>query len=352
VRHGYIVRLVVVAVNITFCYLSISFDLSDGEDPEMPTYENALVSYLTWRTTRGAASVNTVRGERPGLRAFGTFIGNPEVGEITAESVGLWWDALTLADSTKGTRLTQLRSFLRYCLDQGWIGGDPTSLIRAPKVRPEPRDRLTPDELLALLDLARTPRDRCLMALAMNLGLRGGEIGRLRWRDVAWGDLSIRVFVDKTNEVDDMPLTEDLLNELTRWAPYAIVGGSKRDGQYLIPAQHVGAQGVTYKWGQPVKEPYAVVKRALADAGWEDVRYEGVHTIRRSVARIYFDKVEAEESFDSALLATMTLLHHTRPETTLRYIGRDRASLARDRILKGKPFLSALRTPTSLRAVS
>lgn len=316
----------------------------------MPLYGKALASYTVWRTSRGAASTNTARGEQPGLRAFGGLLDNPELRKITPDDVGRWWDSLTLADSTKGTRLTQLRSFFRYCLDQGWIDKDPTTMLRAPKVRPEPRDRLTADELLALLDLAHTLRDRCLLALAMNLGLRGGEIARLQWRDLDWSDQTIRVHVDKTNEVDDMPLTSELIVELAAWSQ-STTSSQGRD-TYVIPAQHVGAQGVTYKWGESVKEPYAVVKRALSDAGWEDVRYEGVHTIRRSVARLYFDKVENEETFDSALLATMTLLHHTRPETTLRYIGRDRATLARDRILKGRPFLTALRTPTQLRVAS
>ena len=42
----------------------------------------------------------------------------------------------------------------------------------------------------------------------------------------------------------------------------------------------------------------------------------------------------------------------TAPHLALAYIGRDRATLARDRILRGQPFLSALRTPTALRSVS
>ena len=194
----------------------------------MPLYGNALVSYGAWRLSRGAASPNTWRGESPGLRAFGDFLGNPEVSAITAEDVGRWWDQLDLAPSTMGTRLTQLRAFFRFMIAQGWIASDPTHLLRAPRVAPIPRDRLSADELLALLDLAATPRDRCLLALAMNLAVRGGEIQRMRWRDVDWQGQTIRVFVDKTNDVDDMlsnlpadlqatPASRDLEAVVSEW---------------------------------------------------------------------------------------------------------------------------------------
>jgi integrase len=319
----------------------------------MPSYTDALVNYGVWRLTRGAASTHTVRGESPGLRAFGTFLGNPEVRDITDEDVGRWWDQLDLADSTKGTRLTQLRGFFRYALNVGWIASDPTALIRAPRVAPVPRDRLSADELLSLLDCARTPRDRCLLALAMNLAVRGGEIKRMRWRDVDFANQTIRVFVDKTNDVDDMPISADLLTELGVWSLFRPRPTGAQENHYLIPSQHIAPSGtVTYRWGQSIAEPYEPVKYALEQFGWEDVRQEGVHTVRRSMARIYFDMVEEGESFDSALLATMTLLHHSRPETTLTYVGRDRATLARDRLLRGRPFLTAMRKAPELTVVA
>lgn len=321
----------------------------------MPSYAECLVKYTLWRLTRGAASPNTVRGEAPGLRGFGVFLGDPDVGDITAEDAGRWWDQLDLADSTKGTRLTQLRAFFRYAIEVGWTTKDPTALLRAPRVAPVPRDRLSAVELLSLLDFARTERDRCLLALAMNLAVRGGEIKRMRWRDVDWQEQTIRVFVDKTNDVDDMPITSDLLAALARWWDEGQAAGAPVDRAscYLICSQHIAPSGtVTYRWGKSIAEPYEPVKYALERFGWEDVKQEGVHTVRRSMARLYFDMVEETEQFDSALLATMTLLHHTRPETTLTYIGRDRATLARDRILRGRPFLTSMAKRPELSVVA
>jgi hypothetical protein len=121
-----------------------------------------------------------------------------------------------------------------------------------------------------------------------------------------------------------------------------------------VPSQHVGAQGVTYRPDRSIGEPEDVVKRALAKIGWDDVKGEGIHTVRRSVARLFFDAVladEGDEKFDEALLGCMRLLHHDRAETTLRYIGIDRQTLARDRFLKGRPFLTRIAGTPILRAV-
>jgi integrase len=316
------------------------------------TVTSALLRYGGWRQGQGNYSANTWAGERPGLYQFSRVLGNPFVEDITQDDVGRWWDWLDVADSTKATRLAQLRSFFDWCVRMGFRLTDPTRMIRAPRVQPVIRDRLTADELLSLLDVARTPRDRALLALGMNLGLRGGEIAGLSVGDVNWRDETIRVAIEKTNDIDDMPMTYELFSELAVWmAHYAAnLGYMPTSNAFLIPSQHIAPSGtVTYRPTQTCSEPFEVVKYALDQIGW-DTKQEGVHTLRRSVARLYFDKVEASESFDSALLATMTLLHHTRPETTLTYVGRDRATLARDRFLKGHRFLSELRTPVRLRS--
>jgi integrase len=270
------------------------------------------------------------------------------VASITHTHVTGWWDQLAVGDSTKPTRLAQLRSFLNYCRLRDWCTHDPSALLRAPRPAPVPRERLDPTELLTLLDVVSDPSHRVLLALAVNLGLRGGEIQQIRLRDVDLDASEIKVNVEKTHgEIDPMPISSDLYGELWRWLTLYTEAcaddGLGRDS-YLVPSRYVqpSTRRVFYRHHKPIGQPYDVVQEALRRIGWDDVVGEGVHTVRRSVARIYFDMIEAEETFDSAMLATMTLLHHHKPETTLKYIGRDRLTLARDRMLKGKPFLSRL----------
>lgn len=325
------------------------------------TLGDALAAFENWRLREADYSHKTWAGEKPGLLAFTDFmheLGVDHVHEITEDYASAWFAGIKarLSPATVPTRLHQLRTFLRYCERQQWLVQDPTRFLRAVRPAPEQRDRLDADELLALLD-GSGPRDRILLALAANLALRGGEIRRLRVKDVDFEDGVILVRVDKTNENDAMPIGPDLEHELREWLfLYRAACPQVTPESYLVPAQYLSTINAvaTYRPHRPIGEPYETVKRALERIGWEHTKQEGVHTLRRSVARLFFDMIEEEETYDSALLATMSLLHHNRPETTLRYIGRDRVVMARDRIMR-RPFLTRLSepatAPTQLRSV-
>lgn len=326
----------------------------------IPSLDGALAEFRRWRLDLAGFSVKTWAGEKSGLLAFIDLMvtfGVTSVDGIERAHVEAWWLTLPHKDSTKATRLSQLRTFLGFCVEQGWLTHDPSALLRAEKPLPVLRERLDPGELLALLEAADGPRDRILLALCMNLGLRSSEIKRLTVRDVDLSNGEITVRVEKTRTAPDpMPITEDLAVELRLWlAEYfrTTAQDGLTNASYLVPSRFVVPRTgrVIYRHSKPMSDPEDAVHKALARVGWDDSKGEGVHTVRRSVARIYFDMIEETESFDSALLATMTLLHHTRPETTIRYIGRDRLTLARDRILRGQPFLTKLAAAKRLRSV-
>ena len=309
----------------------------------------ALDEYGSWRVGEGDYSPATWAGERSGLNHFGLFMmtrGIYTPAEVTREDVTAWYTALQVGPSTKPTRVSQLRTFLKFCREEGLMDSDPTVRLRAKKSRSSgaTKDRLDAAELLALLDLCRLPHERIMLALCINLGLRASELTRLRVGDVDLERHEIRVRIEKTDEDDLMPISEDLADELSRWLDHYEDHAQVLHQSYLVPSHywdnHNGRS--IYRHLQPTTHPERVIKRALKGAGWSEIKGEGVHTVRRSLATVYFDMVEAEESFDSALLATMTLLHHSRPQTTLDYIGRNRAVLARDRAIKGKRFLSKL----------
>lgn len=313
-----------------------------------PTWDDALRSYGEWRLGEGGFSPKTWRGEKAGLLSFCDHMlaRGARVDTVTREDVTAWWAALTVGTTTRPTRLAQLRSFLGYCRGEGWLDHDPTVRLRAKKPKPAGalKDRLDASELLALLDRANHPHERALLALCINLGLRAGEVTRLQVGDVDLANLTVRVRIDKTDDDDLMPISSDLAAELERWLDIYEDAAPVTRSSFLVPSHYWDNyhQRSIYRHNQSMTHPERVIQRALQELGWETTRGEGVHTLRRSLATCYFDMVEAEESFDSALLATMTLLHHSRPQQTLDYIGRNRAVLARDRAIKGKPFLSKL----------
>lgn len=309
----------------------------------------ALQRYQSWRTDEAGCSPATWAGEKAGLLSFVDCMvarGKHYPATLTFDDLTVWWSLQsTLADSTRATRLHQVRSFLGHCVKRGWAQSDPSSLLTAKRPIPTLRERLTANELLALIEAAadHSARDRILVALAVNLGLRASEITNLLVRDVRLEDGQIRVQIPKTSEADEMPVTQDLDRELRRWL-HTYSDGCPDVGRtsYLVPSVYRSAAEISYRHDRRYTEPWKAVQRALDRLGWEVTAKEGVHTVRRSVARLLFDDVEQSATFDSALLVTQSFLHHSRPETTLTYIGRDRQTLARDRMLRGKPFLTRL----------
>jgi integrase len=322
----------------------------------------ALREFCEWRTRDAEYSLQTRLGEMPGLLYFVDFCherGADTVDAIDDTLCRDWKRSLThLQPNTVATRLGQLRAFLGYCRSRGWLTGDPTVLLRAARPAPEPRERLSARELLDVIEAADYPQHRIILALAANLALRQSEIKTLRVRDVDLDAGSLLVHVHKTADTapDPMPITAELDAELRRWlAHYTRACPVGRDS-LLVPAQHVDGRfgKITYRTDRSVAEPEDVVKRALGKLGWTEVKGEGIHTVRRSVARIYFDAALDEVGdtrFDEVVLGTMRLLHHDRPETTLRYIGIDRQTQARDRFLRGRSFLPRLAGAPSLALV-
>lgn len=292
---------------------------------------------------------NTWSGESPGLYAFVSWCGERGIAypsQITPAIVELFWGETKgrLAESTRVTRIAQLRSFFRWLRAHRVIKDDPTLTIRVRKPMPVKRAQLDAGELLQLIEAAEFAQHRIVVALAANLALRGSEITDLRISDLDLEHRTLTVRVWKTRQLDEMPINDDLWTELNVWMGHYRSTPGLTNSHRLVPSQHYNQGVVTYRPDRPIAEPYTIVQRTLERLGWQTTKQEGVHTVRRSVARIAFDAMEAETSFDDALLGTMRLLHHDRAETTLRYIGVDRQTQARDRFFANRPFLTRLAT--------
>lgn len=317
----------------------------------------AVREYGQWRIGDGGYSLNTWAGEAPGLLAFADHAddyGITEVHQLSYEFVSDWWKDVRarVGIATAPTRMGQLRSFLTWSMRKGWMSEDPTVLIRAPRPAPEPRQRLTAEEILRLVDGAWCEQHRVILALCGNLGLRASEIQTLHIRDLDLDAMTLMVRVHKTRETppDPMPLTQELAAELSRWLTHYRNHPTRRGpltaATLLIPSQHHAPTSgtITYRTDRSIGDPEDVVKQALERTlGWASTKGEGIHTLRRSFARIFFDSVleeEGDRGFDEALLGTMRLLHHERPETTLTYIGVDRQIMARDKFMRGQPILT------------
>jgi len=98
-----------------------------------------------------------------------------------------------LAASTFNRRYAALRSFARWCHQQGWLEDD---LLVGLERRPQPRTgqrALDPEQVEAVLRSIRDLRDRALFSLIYDGGLRCNEALAINIEDIDWTERAIRV---------------------------------------------------------------------------------------------------------------------------------------------------------------
>lgn len=331
-----------------------------------PTIDDAVASYLQVRKAK--FSRDTWINDRSQLHRLARGLNGLQVGSITAERMedlllGPGGLVEQMAPASFNKVLSRYDTFFAFCRRRGWIKGDPLVEIgRLPVTRRE-RLRLSAAELMRLQDHAQHPRDRAVLAVACNTALRASEISDLRLRDVDLDGGWLHVRITKSHLEDQMPITLELDHELRAWLTWygEHVAVPPGPDAHLFPAKAPGrwrtarpgdvdgtvsANGLVYEPGplrpnQQINKPAEIVKRALRAAGYEIGPGEGLHTIRRSLARAYFER-ESEKGNDVALRATAALLHHSSTQVTEHYLGLNHEKVRRDRSLRGQSFLGAL----------
>lgn len=338
----------------------------------------AVDDYLARRVRSGKAD-NTMRVDRTLLPRFARHLGDPKFRDVTPAMVrDFFYGSGGIMDvhtsTTKGQEeraavqagthnsyRSRLRVFLGWAKAHGYTdSGVLMEDIDPMKVPRKRRQQPAPALLLQLLDQAECAMHRAYLAVAVNTACRASEITALRVGDIDFQEGTLFVTVIKTKEEDDMPISADLDRELRVWlVEYAAaLGRPLRDDDYLFPARTGNTiathyfdeeQGkrvyvrtpFVYHPDRPVQRTEKIVKSVLAALGLP-TRYEGTHTLRRAVARAFFDSMAAETGYDNALRVVSALLHHANMSTTERYLGLSSERARRDQLLKGRPFLSAM----------
>ena len=184
------------------------------------------------------------------------------------------------ARSTVARKLSVVRSFLRFCEDNGIVEVSPAAGVGSPKVPRRLPQVLTPDQVAQLLDtIAGTKplelRDRALFELIYSSGLRCQEVLDLRLRDISLESREVRV-KGKGRKVRVVPVGEVALIALERY----LGEGRARLDAGPTPADHVFLS----RTGRPLSssDVQRRLARHLARAGAP--AGTSPHTLRHSFA--------------------------------------------------------------------
>jgi integrase/recombinase XerC len=221
----------------------------------MPTWAEALAEFET-QLNESALTPGTVAGYVGDLRSFSSWLSHARgrqagPAEFTLDDVSIYLKYLLetreLSPATINRRVQSVRKFSRFAVQSGLRDTNPTAgvkLLRRP-VGWGPRT-LAPSEIARLDEAAverrskTAMRDRAIMQLLLQTGIRVGELAALRLGDVELGaeeaSLTIR-------GVTDRPSRNVALSEIARDALLAYLGQDRlsqtghvflnRDGQSL-----------------------------------------------------------------------------------------------------------------------
>lgn len=189
----------------------------------------AISAFLDAQAAEAGAAHNTLLGYGRDLRDFSDWLAEngDDLNHVSREGVEAYLshcDAMGLSRATRARRLSSIRQFTRFALEEGWREDDPAIRIRGPgRTQKLPRT-LSQSEVAAILDAApqigRNTRDRtrnrCLIELLYATGMRVSELTALPV-SACRGDPQVLLIRGKGGRERMVPLTPKARDALSDW---------------------------------------------------------------------------------------------------------------------------------------
>jgi len=115
-----------------------------------------------------------------------------------------------------------IRAWLRFCVAEDWLPASPMRNVAMPKLPRKVLPALTDAEIRRVLKVAESPRDKAILLVLLDTGLRASELLALRGDDVRVADGSIRVRSGKGDKDRIVYAGSKTLRALLRY--YAVRG--------------------------------------------------------------------------------------------------------------------------------
>lgn len=259
-------------------------------------------AYIDSRWSRGEISRETRRSFRETLGLLADDLGDRKVSAIERRDIEKWLGNMGCSPATVRLRLSTTRGMFRWAVMEGYTKIDPTLGIRGPKKpRTVPRG-LSQADVTKLLDGAADARERLLLLLMLEEGLRAIEIAQLQLGDVdlAGGTM---VVTGKGGHSRVLPITDVVAGAIEAY----VAERGKRSGYLLQSYQRSYASthdGLSAKY----------VARIAGDAFRRAEIPESGHALRHTFAHGLIDAGASIRDVQGAL-------GHASMTTTQVYLG-------------------------------
>lgn len=188
------------------------------------TLHHAAEQYLEHARVERAASPQTLRAYRGDLQALITWLHEQQVTHVA--QVSRYALRRYLAERLHGTarssmarRLSAIRSFFKFCVQEGYVETSPAVSLRTPRQEQKLARLLDVDDAFRLTDEASTrpdaigARDRAMWELLYGSGLRVSELHALDLHQFQLDEGWVRV-LGKGAKERDVPLTQPSIQKL------------------------------------------------------------------------------------------------------------------------------------------
>lgn len=140
--------------------------------------------YLRERQARGTYTRKSIASVRGRLDTLDESFGRRPLRELNRRGIERWLASLDgLAQSSRSSYLSSVRAFCAWLVLDGVIRADPCAGIDSiPRPRSVPRAQ-TQRAVAAIFAACQDDRDRAIIALMVQMGLRRAEVAGLRWED-------------------------------------------------------------------------------------------------------------------------------------------------------------------------
>lgn len=140
----------------------------------LTTYRARVTKFVTWCNNQGFSKVSSLTSVH--IRMY------------QAELVR------TLADVTAKNHMVDVKTFLRFCVDEGLLTESPAAKVKLPKVVERLPQVLTADETRRLYKACETERDKALFLVMLDTGARCAEVANMDRADldIDEGTITIR----------------------------------------------------------------------------------------------------------------------------------------------------------------
>ena len=268
---------------------------------EIVRIRSALVMYR--RHMRPMLRPTTLTQQGWVVENFAQHTNNIALRACKKKHVEKWLAGMDVAASTIRHRISVMRTFWRWCVEQNLCKHDPTLTLRAPRQpRAIPRS-LTLDELTRLGMVLPDHRARVIVALMLHMGLRAGEVAGLDMADLDLFSNTMRV-VGKGGHERVLPVPEAVRVFLDPYLGERGRGGGRLVRSLKDPAKGISAHAVS-----------ALLTGWMREAGLKAGAYDGRsgHALRHTTAENMY-----RHGVDLRTIAAA--MGHASPNTTWVYL--------------------------------